>query len=73
MKSRNYHLNIVLLITMGILALFVGCTGLKESRPILPIREYEKMIVGDLNADYVGTQNCLAACHEHDQLKLFFD
>ena len=73
MKSRNYHLNIVLLITMGILALFLGCTGLKESRPILPIREYEKMIVGDLNADYVGTQNCLAACHEHDQLKLFFD
>ena len=31
------------------------------------------MIVGSLYADYVGTQNCLAACHEHDQLRLYFD
>lgn len=50
-----------------------GCNNLKGSKPIKPIREYEKMIVGNLYADYVGTQNCLAACHEHDQLKLFFD
>ena len=73
MTSSKNHLNITLLIMMGILAFISGCTGLKNSKPILPIREYEKMIVGDLNADYVGTQNCLAACHEHDRLKLFFD
>ena len=73
MTSRKCHLNTSLLIMMGILAFISGCTGLKDSKPILPIREYEKMIVGDLNADYVGTQNCLAACHEHDRLKLFFD
>jgi hypothetical protein len=30
-------------------ALFAaGCAALKESRPILPIKEYEKMIVGQL-------------------------
>ena len=58
---------------MGLLALSCGCADLKVSKPILPVREYEKMIVGNLYADYVGTQNCLAACHEHDQLKLFFD
>ncbi|MDR9502003.1 MAG: DmsE family decaheme c-type cytochrome [Desulfurivibrionaceae bacterium] len=50
-----------------------ACTRLKESRPILPIREYEKMLVGNLHADYVGTQNCLAACHAHDRLRLAFD
>ena len=31
-----------------------GCADLKGSKPILPIREYEKMIVGNLFADYVG-------------------
>ena len=61
------------LLVLAAVVVIGGCTALKESRPILPIREYEKMIVGNLEADYVGTQNCLAACHEHDKLKLFFD
>jgi len=73
MASRRYHLKLALLIMMVTLAFISSCTTLKDSKPILPIREYEKMIVGDLYADYVGTQNCLAACHEHDRLKLFFD
>jgi len=58
---------------MAIVAFLNGCADLEGSKPILPIREYEKMIVGNLYADYVGTENCLAACHEHDQLRLFFD
>jgi len=73
MLRRGEHLNKACLIAVVVFALVGGCSGLKESRPILPIREYEKMIVGNLNADYVGTQNCLAACHVHDKLKLFFD
>jgi len=73
MTGKEYHLNISFLIMMGILVFISGCSGLKDSRPIVPIREYEKMIVGNLYADYVGTENCLAACHEHDRLKLFFD
>lgn len=60
------------LLAMSLLAL-AACTRMKESRPILPTREYEKMLVGNLYADYVGTQNCLAACHEHDRLRLAFD
>jgi DmsE family decaheme c-type cytochrome len=56
-----------------VLILIGGCVSLKGSKPILPIRQYEKMIVGNLYADYVGTENCLSACHEHDKLKLFFD
>lgn len=73
MSTGKHPLRKSFLVAMAILACIGGCAGLKESRPILPIREYEKMIVGNLQADYVGTQNCLAACHEHDRLKLFFD
>lgn len=73
MSIRKHHLNKSRLVMMVMLAAISGCIGIKESKPILPIREYEKMIVGNLNADYVGTPNCLAACHEHDKLKLFFD
>lgn len=61
------------LIACSLLFALSGCNGLKDSKPILPIREYEKMIVGNLYADYVGTENCLAACHKHDRLRHFFD
>ena len=50
-----------------------GCQKLKSSKPILPQEEYEKLLVGDLFANYVGTENCLSACHEHDQIKQYFD
>jgi DmsE family decaheme c-type cytochrome len=73
MSAKGHRLKKSFLILAAILAFIGGCAGLKESKPILPIREYEKMIVGNINADYIGTQNCLAACHEHDRLKLFFD
>jgi len=73
MNGRGRNPKKLFLIILGILFLTSGCTGLKESRAILPIREYEKMIVGNLYADYVGTENCLAVCHEHDRLRLFFD
>ena len=46
----------------------VSCAELKQSRPILPTREYEKMIVGRLDAEYVGTNNCVSKCHAHDKI-----
>src|SRR3990172_6351138 len=59
----------------GVLGVFLaaGCAALKESRPILPIKEYEKMIAGRLDADYVGTDACLKACHVHDKIRRDFD
>lgn len=45
-----------------------GCAGMKQSHPLLPVAEYEKMIVGRLDADYVGTDNCVAKCHKHDKI-----
>lgn len=55
-----------------ILLLIAGCAGMKKSHPLLPVAEYEKMIVGRLDADYVGTDNCVAKCHRHDKITGFF-
>ncbi|MBI5641498.1 MAG: DmsE family decaheme c-type cytochrome [Nitrospirae bacterium] len=54
-------------------ALLTGCETLKSSKPIIPLKEYEKAIAGRLDANYVGTHNCLSACHYHDRLKQDFD
>ncbi len=52
--------------------LATACTDLhylRSDQPILPVREYEKLIVGRLDADYVGDDNCLSRCHAHDKIK----
>lgn len=49
-------------------ALVAGCAALKQDHPLLPIREYERMIVGRLDAEYVGTDNCVSRCHRHDKI-----
>jgi len=45
-----------------------GCAALRDSRPSWPVKEYEKLIAGRLDADYVGTAACVAKCHTHDTL-----
>lgn len=60
---------ILLLFTLLFIFIFLGCESLKSSKPIMPIKEYEKMIAGRLDADYVGTARCLSACHSHDKIK----
>jgi DmsE family decaheme c-type cytochrome len=48
----------------------VACTDvatLKSSQPIAPVRDYETILVGDLESNYVGDENCLASCHKHDK------
>ncbi len=62
-------------LALAVLAAFfaAGCAVLKESRPLVPIKEYEKMIAGRLDADYIGTDACLKACHVHDQRRRDFD
>ncbi len=58
-----------ILIIFTLLSVLNGCEYLKTSRPIIPLLEYEKMIAGRLDADYVGTINCLSACHYHDTIR----
>ncbi len=59
---------------LAVAAVFVaGCAAMKASKPIMPVSEYEKLIVGRLDANYVGDQMCLSKCHAHDQIKKYFD
>jgi hypothetical protein len=45
-----------------------GCASLGESRATWPVKEYEKIIAGRLDADYVGNAVCTAKCHAHDAI-----
>ncbi len=54
------------------LLLVSGCVSPKLSRPLLPVAEYERLIVGRMDAEYVGTDNCVAKCHRHDRITDFF-
>ncbi|NJC87260.1 MAG: DmsE family decaheme c-type cytochrome [Desulfuromonas sp.] len=61
----------LLISIIGSVALIVACTdlaALRVSRPIAPIQDYETFLVGNLEADYVGDENCLAKCHKHDKI-----
>ena len=53
----------------------VACShidSLKSARPIAPIKDYEALLVGSLEADYIGDENCLKSCHTHDKIALDF-
>lgn len=47
-------------------------TELKKSKPVIANDEYQKLLLGNLSADYVGNENCLKGCHTHDKLALDF-
>lgn len=62
-----------LFLVFSLLVVVFGCETLKTSKPIIPMKEYEAMIVGRLDANYVGTPNCLSACHFHDKIRRDFE
>ncbi len=68
----NLLRKILFFLAFLIIALY-GCESLKSSKTIIPIKEYERMIVGRLDANYVGTDNCLSACHFHDDHRRFLE
>lgn len=73
MNLETYLVKWLLLSTLLTTVFISGCTGkLKEDNPIVPIQEYEKMLLGKLTADYVGNENCLKGCHVHDKIALDF-
>lgn len=54
--------------------LFCGCIkSLKEAKPIIANTAYDKQLLGNPAADYVGNDACLKRCHVHAQIKLDFD
>ncbi|MBU0663027.1 MAG: DmsE family decaheme c-type cytochrome [Proteobacteria bacterium] len=70
---RRHSLTYFVVFSIAMALIASGCNTLKGSKAIRPIKEYENMIIGRFDADYVGTANCLSACHEHDRLKQDFD
>jgi len=56
-----------LLLLMVLLAACSDLVTLRADHPIQPVREYERMIVGRLDADYIGNEQCLSQCHSHDK------
>jgi DmsE family decaheme c-type cytochrome len=64
---------VVLGVALAAAMLLGGCETLKSSKPVIPIEEYEHLIVGRLDANYVGTDNCLSACHYHDEIRRHFE
>ena len=48
-----------------------ACTDLatlRSAQPIAPIADYERLLVGNLDANYIGDENCLKKCHKHDKI-----
>jgi DmsE family decaheme c-type cytochrome len=65
---RGHSSRVFLFLLSLSLLLIWGCSTLKDSHTAWPIKEYEKMIAGRLDADYVGTDTCVEKCHAHDAL-----
>lgn len=72
-RGGSFKQILFLLFLIIITLTFSGCESLKISKPIIPIKEYERLIVGSLDAQYVGTETCLAACHYHDEIRKNFE
>lgn len=73
MNSKTHLVKELLLFALLATVFISGCTGkMKEDNPIIPIQEYEKMLLGKLTSDYIGNENCLTGCHDHDKLALDF-
>lgn len=64
--------NIVLLALL-VLTACNDTSNLRRDHPIQPVREYERLIVGRLDADYIGNEQCLSKCHKHDKIQQDFD
>jgi hypothetical protein len=63
---------VITVFLLSILLLVGGCVTSNKTLPLLSVAEYEKMVVGCLDADYVGTDNCVARCHKHDKITDYF-
>ena len=68
--ARGRH---IILLATALTLFLIGCETLRSSPPILAQKDYELMILGRFDADYVGTNACLAACHAHDRIRKAFE
>lgn len=65
----RYRVPLLLVLASIIIVACTDLTSLRSSQPLAPVRDYEILLVGNLDANYVGDENCLAKCHSHDKLE----
>ncbi len=53
--------------------LLIACADMRSDKPLQPVQDYELLLAGDLEAEFVGTENCLAKCHSHDKIYKDFE
>lgn len=59
---------------LGVALLFCGCVkSLKQAKPVIPNKAYDKLLLGNAMADYVGNDACMKKCHVHGKLWRDFD
>ncbi|AJE03637.1 DmsE family decaheme c-type cytochrome [Geobacter pickeringii] len=68
MNEKTKIRAVLLTVVAGVFPFLAACAALKQDRPLLPVQEYERMIVGRLDAEYVGTDNCVSKCHRHEKI-----
>jgi len=68
MSRRQVCWAVALLALSGGILAAAGCASLREASVPWPVKEYEKIIAGRLDANYVGDAACTAKCHEHDAI-----
>jgi DmsE family decaheme c-type cytochrome len=74
MKASNNLCFLQKIILLLVVALgMTGCEAMKVSKPIIPNDDFERLLVGRLDANYVGNDTCLALCHYHDKLRQDFE
>jgi DmsE family decaheme c-type cytochrome len=73
MESKMTLWKSIFLLCIFLLAALYGCETLKSSKALIPIKEYERMLVGRIDANYIGTDRCLSACHSHDRIRRDFE
>ncbi|MBA3015977.1 MAG: DmsE family decaheme c-type cytochrome [Proteobacteria bacterium] len=68
-----WRLRVVVAVFLGG-AFLGGCVkSLKEAKPIIVNTAYDKQLLGNLAADYVGNDACMKRCHVHAKIKRDFD
>jgi DmsE family decaheme c-type cytochrome len=53
--------------------LLQGCAYMKTSQPLVAPRDYERMLAGPIDADYIGNEKCLKGCHDHDKIASYLE
>jgi len=63
----------LLLLAIAVPLTVAACKALRSSKPLGDMRDMQRLIAGRLDAQYVGNEACLGACHYHDKLARNFE